>query len=86
MRKDISRKMCRLWKMVKADDEYNDMNWDFLRMEEDFSEIVASLPENQQEIIWAYACMSGAMSWRIMEIVCENMRFVSSQGADFGEI
>jgi hypothetical protein len=86
MSKTISSKMCRLWEMVKADDEYKSMNREFLRLEENFSEIVASLPENQQEGMWAFACMSGEMNWRIMEIVCENMMFIASQDRVFGKI
>ena len=78
-----TEKMHRLWRIVKADKEYSAMNRELLSMEERFSLIISRLSEEEQDAVWAYVCLSGAMDWRIMEIVCEKMRFSSEIPVDF---
>ena len=36
--------------------------------------MVMQLPQESQDLAWAFICISDEMNWRMLEIICEDMK------------
>lgn len=62
-----------LFRMARQDPQYAKMGEKYNKMESQVSEILSRLPQEAQDVVWAYICHSEEMNWRMLEIICEKM-------------
>ena len=63
-----------LFRMARNDPEYAIMHGKYDEVEEQFSNMVMELPQQSQDLAWAFVCLSEEMNWRMLEIICEKMQ------------
>jgi len=64
-----------LRQLANADSVYRNMKERYAVLEEAFSQITLQLPEEEQDILWAFVLLSDEMDRRLLEIACDYIRF-----------
>lgn len=74
MEKSYSKLISALFQRARHDPAYASMGEEYAKLEERFSQMVMQLPQEDQDLAWAFVCHGEAMNWRMMEILCEEMQ------------
>lgn len=67
----MSEKILRLFREAHKDPEYASLSREYAILEEKFALLTQKLPEEEQDLVWAFVCTSDAMNWRMLEWMCE---------------
>ena len=67
----MSETILRLFREARKDPEYASMSKEYTVLEEQFALLTQKLPEKEQDLVWAFICISDAMNWRMLEWMCE---------------
>ena len=68
---EISDTIFELFRQARSDPQYAVLAYDYRILEEKFALLTQKLPEEEQDLIWAFVCTSDAMNWRMLEWICE---------------
>ncbi len=63
----------RLFQLAREDERYTELSMQHADMEEQFSRIVQALPEEEQDILWAFVCTSEALNWCMLDILSRKL-------------
>lgn len=74
MEGEYSKPIATLFQRARQDSKYKKMGEEYSRLEEQFSRMVMQLPQESQDLAWAFICISDEMNWRMLEIICEDMK------------
>ena len=74
MEGEYSKLIATLFQRARQDSKYKKMGEEYGRLEEQFSRMVMQLPQESQDLAWAFICISDEMNWRMLEIICEDMK------------
>ena len=74
MEADYSKLIAALFRRARQDSQYAKMGEKYGRLEEQFSRMVMQLPQESQDMAWEFVCVSNEMNWRMLEIICEEMK------------
>lgn len=74
MEGEYSKLIATLFQRARQDSKYKKMGEEYGRLEEQFSRMVMQLPQESQDLAWAFICISDEMNWRLLEIICEDMK------------
>lgn len=72
MDKEYSARVSALFQRARQDTKYAKMEAEYKTMEEQYSQMVMQLPQNDQDLAWAFVCLSNDMNWRMLEILLED--------------
>lgn len=64
-----------LHQLARCDEKYRSIETRFLRLEKEFSEMANRLPDEEQDIAWAFVCTSDELDRRLLEIACDYIDF-----------
>jgi len=67
---DIKR-LRALFAMAKKDTIYSEMCIKYQKLESDLERITQRLSSEEEDLVWAFVCLSDDMNLRIIEILCE---------------
>ena len=73
MKEESVRKLELLHKMARLDPEYRKLQNRLVVLEDEFDEIVSSLSEKEQEIVWAFVFAHDQKNLRMTEIALQFM-------------
>ena len=73
MKEERVRKLELLHKMARLDPEYRKLQNRLVVLEDEFDEIVSSLSEKEQEIVWAFVFAHDQKNLRMTEIALQFM-------------
>lgn len=74
MEGDHSKLIAALFQKARQDPKYARMGEEYSRLEERFSQMVMQLPQGSQDLAWEFVCLSDEMNWRMLEILCKEMK------------
>ena len=74
MEKPYLKLISALFQRARRDPVYASMAEEYAELEEQFSQMVMQLPQEDQDLAWAFVCHGEAMNWRMLEILCEEMQ------------
>ena len=74
MEGEYSKLIAALFQRARQDSKYKKMGEEYGRLEEQYSCMVMQLPRESQDLAWAFICISDEMNWRMLEIICEDMK------------
>ena len=60
-----------LWKIARHDPKSCEIGKRYEAQEDVFSEMVAGLSKEQQDIAWDFVCTSDEVNHRLLELICE---------------
>ena len=69
-----SKLISKLFQRARQDSVYAEMNREYATMEEQFSQLVLRLSQEDQDLAWAFVFQGEAMNNRLLEILCEEMQ------------
>ena len=75
MNYDTEKRLWSVWKTTQADPEYAEMLVEIRKLEPKYENVLASLPEAEEDVIREYVIQCEAMSWRMLQIACTVMCF-----------
>ena len=60
-----------VWKLSRRDQKCREIGERYDTLETAFSEMVAKLSQQEQDIAWGFVCVSDELDCRVMELMCE---------------
>ena len=63
-----------IWDMAQKDPQYAQMLKQLGELEQRYEEVLQTLPTEQQDVICDFVSQCEAMSWRMLEIACEDRK------------
>ena len=60
-----------LLRAVRSDREYAKLTEEYEKLYEQFETLAGRYPEEEQDILWAFVCVSEQMNWRMLEWLCD---------------
>ena len=63
-----------IWEMAQKDPQYAQMLKQLGELEQRYEEVLQTLPTEQQDVICDFVSQCEAMSWRMLEIACEERK------------
>ena len=64
-------KIHRLFQMARKDPRYAAMTKEYNALEKKFSRMTQGLSPKDEDLAWAFVCVSDAMNYRMMELLVE---------------
>ena len=74
MRYETERKIRLLRLIAKTDERYNCLMKEYNQLETEFAEITQKLTTEEQDILWAFVCISDEVDHRLLEIICDGIQ------------
>jgi len=72
MRKEILReRVLALFRLARTDKRYTELSQTYSELEKTMGTITQTLPEEVQDVLWAFICTSDELNWRMLEIIVE---------------
>ena len=71
MDQEMRERILALFREVRRDRKYAALSEEYGKLWEAFESLVDRYPEEQQDILWAFVCLSEQMNWRMLEWLCE---------------
>lgn len=72
---DAEKRLWKIWELSQTDPEYREMLLQMRQLETAYDGVLASLPEDQEDVIREFVSQCEAMSWRVLQIACMQMQF-----------
>ena len=69
-------KIHRLFQMARQDPQYAAMTKEYKQLEKKFSRMTQSLPREDENLAWAFVCVSDGMNYRMLELLVEQYDIV----------
>lgn len=67
----ITAKIQMLFRSVRQDPQYAALRREYDALETQLGQLAQKLPQQEQDLIWAFLCASDGMNWRMLEYLCE---------------
>lgn len=71
MEQEMRERILSLFREVRRDRTYAALSEEYGKRWEAFESLVDRYPEEEQDILWAFVCLSEQMNWRMLEWRCE---------------
>ena len=70
MDQKMRERILALFREVRKDLEYAALSEEYDQLHDEFAKLVDGYPEVEQDILWAFVCLSEQMNWRMLEWLC----------------
>ena len=74
MEEGYSKLIAALFQRARQDPEYLKMSEKYNTLEEQLAHMVMQLPQEFQDLVWSLICLSNEMNWRMLGIICDDMK------------
>ena len=74
MEERYSNLIVALFRRARLDPQYAQLAEQYRKLEERYSRMVMHLSQESQDLAWEFICLSDEMNWRMLEILCEDMK------------
>ena len=71
MDKEMLERILTLFREVRRDRKYAALSEEYNQLHDEFAKLVDGYPEAEQDILWAFVCLSEQMNWRMLEWLCD---------------
>ncbi len=61
----------KLFDMARRNPKYAELSREYQDYAAAFDDFCRRLPEEDQNVLWGFVCLSEDMNWRMLEIICE---------------
>ena len=72
--KQTSKRVWQIWEAGQTDPQYRAMLEENRNLERKYEAVLRTLPVEQQDILCDFISLCEAMSWRMLEFACEQMK------------
>ena len=67
MNEEMREWILRMFREVRSDPRYAGLSAEYEKLHDQFAVIADGLPEEEQDILWAFVTVSEEMNWRMLE-------------------
>lgn len=71
MDQEMRERILALFRAVRRNREYAALSEEYDQLHDEFAKLVDGYQEAEQDILWAFVCLSEQMNWRMLEWLCD---------------